>query len=104
MPKPTGAYRIRAKIWLYPGPSPWHFVTLSKKTSDHIRSHHGWRRQGKKGWVSFRVQVTLGKTTWSTSLFPSKKTGGYVMPLKESVRKAEGLRVGKTVALALKVS
>ena len=30
-------YKMQAKVWLYPGPAGWHFVTLPQKQSDEIR-------------------------------------------------------------------
>ena len=38
-----------------------------------------------------RVEVTVGRTVWRTSLFPSAEEGAYVLPVKKAVRVAEGL-------------
>ena len=38
------------------------------------------------------VTARIGRTTWTTSLFP--KDGGYIVPIKVSVRKADKLEVG----------
>jgi hypothetical protein len=43
------------------------------------------------------VTARVGGTGWKTSLFP--KDGRYVVPVKASVRKAEGLEVGDMVAV-----
>ena len=40
----------------------------------------------KRGWGSVRVKVTLGKTKWDTSIFPDKKSGTYLLPIKAEVR------------------
>ena len=40
--------------------------------------------------------------TWTTSLFP--KDGGYVVPLKDAVRRPEGLAVGDVVRVRLTVA
>jgi len=47
------------------------------------------------------VRVRLGGTAWKTSLFP--KDGGYVLPLKDSVRRAESVELGDTVEVELTV-
>jgi hypothetical protein len=47
------------------------------------------------------VVAAIGDTEWTTSLFP--KDGRYVVPLKDVVRRAEGLQVGDTVTLRLVV-
>ena len=53
------------------------------------------------GWGVIPVAVRIGETSWTTSLFP--KDGGYLVPLKDAVRKAEGIAVGDTVAVQLDV-
>lgn len=96
-------FKIRAKVWLYQGPAPWHFVTLPKTHAERIKARHRWRRRMKKGWGSLPVEVTVGKTVWSTSIFPDSKSGSYVLPLKEKVRTAEGIRAGKTLTFRLEI-
>ena len=49
-----------------------------------------------------RVEVTVGSTTWRTSVFPDKAVG-YVLPVKTSVRRAEGLEIGDDVRVHLAV-
>ena len=53
------------------------------------------------GWGVIPVGVQLGQTEWTTSLFP--KAGRYLLPLKDSVRKAEGLGEGDEVTVRLEV-
>jgi hypothetical protein len=47
------------------------------------------------------VHVQIGKTEWTTSLFP--KDGRYLVPVKASIRKAEKLEEGDTVTMRLEV-
>lgn len=47
------------------------------------------------GWGTIPVSVQIGRTEWTTSLFP--KDGRHVVPVKADVRKAEGLDEGDTV-------
>ncbi|MBL4644744.1 MAG: DUF1905 domain-containing protein [Candidatus Pacebacteria bacterium] len=91
-------YTIKEKVWLYPGESAsWHFVSLSKKDSKEIKKTHG---KVHRGFGSIRVIVTVGKTTWKTSVFPSKE-GMYVLPIKASVRQKEGILNRDTIALKM---
>jgi hypothetical protein len=53
------------------------------------------------GWGMIPVDVQIGKTRWTTSLFP--KDGRYIVPIKASVRKAENLEEGDTVTVRLEV-
>jgi len=43
-----------------------------------------------RGFGSIRVTVTVGDTTWKTSVFPNKD-GTYGLPIKASVRQKEGI-------------
>ena len=45
------------------------------------------------------VRVWVGGTEWKTAMFP--KDGCYVLPLKDAVRKAEGLQEGDTVTVRI---
>ena len=47
-----------------------------------------------------RVEVSLGTSTWRTSVFPDKARG-YVLPVKAAVRRREDLEVGDRVGLTL---
>jgi hypothetical protein len=47
------------------------------------------------------VTARIGGTRWTTSLFP--KDGGYVVPIKDAVRAAEGLEVDDVVTVTLVV-
>ena len=94
------AYKIKAKVWLYPGKDPWHFVTLPKKASKDIDFYFA---HAKRGWGSIRVTVTLGKTSWKTSIFPDKKKDSYILPLKAQVRKEEEIKEGDYINFSLEL-
>lgn len=93
-------YKIKARIWLYDGVAAWHFITLPKKESENITKRFGLM---KRGWGSLPVIVTIGKTSWKTSIFTDKKRGGYLLPLKSEVRKKEHLVAGQTVSFHLAI-
>ena len=58
---------------------------------------------GGRGFGSVPVEATIGRTHWRTSLFPSKSAGGFMLPLKAAVRRAEGFGEGDSVRVILKV-
>ena len=93
-------YTLNADVWLYPGMAGWHFITLPAKTADEIKTLFS---EVKRGWGSLRVTVTIGKTTWKTSIFPDKKSNSYVFPLKAEVRKKEAIQAGDKVKFDLTV-
>lgn len=45
------------------------------------------------------VTARIGGTEWRTSLFP--KEGRYLVPLKDAVRRAEGIGAGDAVSVRL---
>jgi hypothetical protein len=94
------SHEIHAKVWLYPGMAGWHFVTIPAAQSTEIKMLHGAM---KRGWGSLPVVATVGRTSWKTSIFPDKKSGAYLLPLKADVRKNEKIVVGDTVALSIEV-
>jgi Domain of unknown function (DUF1905) len=80
------------------GPSPYYFVPVPDEESADI---HEVAARVTYGWGMIPVAVRIGSTRWTTSLFP--KDGGYVVPLKDLVRKAEGIEVGDAVTVRLAV-
>ena len=56
----------------------------------------------RRGFGSVRVAVTIGATSWRTSIFPDSKTGAYLLPVKNAVRAAEHLETGDEVKAQLK--
>ena len=51
------------------------------------------------GWGCIPVTAQVGKTKFTTSLFP--KDGGYIVPVKVAVRKAEKVGLGDVVTVRL---
>lgn len=91
-------YDFTAPLWTWDGDAPWHFVTLPEQMSDDIEARTVRRRSG---FGSVRVEVTVGATSWATSLFPDKQRGAYVLPIKKQVRVRERLSSGDDVTVRL---
>lgn len=98
---PVLTYTFRGKLWLYGGPASWYFVTLPKGLAKEIRMILGGATG--RGWGSVRVSATIGATTWATSIFPDKKAGSFLLPVKAEVRRAEGLEEGAQVSVDLRI-
>jgi hypothetical protein len=88
-------YKIKAKVWLYPGLGGWHFVNIDKKISADIRKVY------PKGFVKIRAQI--GKTAWDTSLFPHKESSSYLLSIKKSVRAKEDILDGDEIKLIFRI-
>jgi hypothetical protein len=87
-----------ADVWSWRGPSPYHFVTVPEDESAELQEAAALVTYG---WGMIPVEARIGSTSWTTSLFP--KDGGYVVPLKDLVRKSERIDVGDTVRVRLAV-
>jgi hypothetical protein len=85
-------------IWFWKGPAPWYFVTIPEKECRDLSAIAG---SVTYGWGVIPVHVQIGKTAWTTSLFP--KDGRYIVPIRADVRKAERLEEGDSVMIKLEV-
>ena len=88
-----------ADVWEWRGPAPFHWVSLPEDLCAEIRDGAALT---SCGWGAVPVEVRIGGTTWETSLLP--RNGGYALPLKAAVRRAEGIELGDDVAVALRVA
>jgi len=80
------------------GPAPFFFVTVPAEDCEVLRDVSKWVTYGR-GTIPVKAQI--GETAWKTSPFP--KAGGYLMPIKANVRRAEGLGEGDRVTVRLEV-
>ena len=92
----TTKYLFRAKIWQFKGPTGWHFVTLPKSLAKKIRKNHGL---SEEGWGRLKATARVGDTSWSTAIWYDTKAESYLLPIKSTVRKREGLESTKTIAV-----
>jgi hypothetical protein len=96
-----GTFEFGAPLWRYPGDDGWHFVSLPAEVSAEITEITAGVR---RGFGSVGVDVTVGATSWRTSIFPDSKTGTYLLPVKKAVRLAEHLETGDEVRAQLQVA
>lgn len=76
------------------GPSPYHYVAVPPDGCELLRAV---APAATYGWGVIPVRVTIGRTTFATSLFP--RDGGYLVPVKDAVRRAEDVALGDVVDL-----
>ncbi len=91
-----------AELWVWDArrSDTWTFVSLPVDVSEEIRDLTDGPR---RGFGSLRVRVTVGRSTWTTSIFPDSNTGGYVLPIKRKVRDAEALEPGDVATVTLEL-
>lgn len=86
------------EVWYWRGPAPFYFVTVPAEPSRQLLQI---MTSVTYGWGMIPVNATIGKTEWYTALWP--KDGGYILPLKSAVRKAERIEEGDAVVAQLQV-
>lgn len=96
-------------LWLWSGPegtAAWHFLTIDGDAAAAIKAHEVMRRLeygNGRGFGSVKVKARIGETRWATSVFPSKESGGWLLPVKLSVRRAEDLAAGDEAEVELEL-
>ena len=93
-------YEFVAELWRWDARrgDSWTFLTVPAEESADL--HDRAQAQPRAGFGSVRVSVTIGATTWRTSAFPSAD-GTYAVPVKQAVRRAEGVEAGDPVTVRL---
>jgi hypothetical protein len=93
------ALEFTGEVWEWRGPAPYHFVSVPADLCEEVRDA---AEVVSYGWGMVPVSLRLGGTSWTTSLWP--KDGGYVVPLKDAVRRAERVELGDLVTLTVQIS
>lgn len=73
---------------------------IDKAQSEKIKKKYAGPR---RGFGAVRVSVKIGKTVWQTSIFPDKRSGTYLLPLKAKIRRAEGVFEGDAITFTLEI-
>lgn len=97
----TTTYAFDATVWKHDGPGAWHFISLPRECADEIDQRTA---ESTTAFSSVRVAVSIGTTRWSTSLFPDRPRGTYLLPVKKSVRAAENLADGSVAHVEVTLS
>ncbi len=80
------------------GPAPYYYLPLPDEAAEDV---HEVAAMATYGWGVIPVTARLGDVDFETSLFP--KDGGYLLPLKDAVRKPQGITVGDQVSVELTI-
>jgi len=85
-------------VWYWRGPAPFYFVTVPEPECAQIA---GVSVGVSYGWGMIPVSASVGSTRFTTSLWP--KDGGYIVPIKAAVRRAERIDIDDVVSVVLSV-
>jgi len=87
-----------AEVFEWRGPAPFYFVAVPEPEVEELRDV---QRLVTYGWGMVPAQVRIGDTGWTTSLWP--RAGGFVVPLKGAIRRAERIHEGDIVEVTLTI-
>lgn len=87
---------FEAEVVEWRGPAPYVFAVMPAGQAQEVADV---ARGLTYGWGCIPVSGRVGATDFTTSLFP--REGGYYVPIKVAVQRAEGVGVGDTVRLRL---
>jgi len=96
----AASYSFTSSLWEWSSRTTWFFLSVPEDIADDIEQRFG---RTAAGFGSVRVEVTVGDTTWRTSIFPSTSERTYVLPVKKAVRTAEGLEAGSVADVVMTV-
>jgi hypothetical protein len=88
--------KFSGEVIYWRGPAPFHFVPVPETAAKKIKAEAA---RLTYGWGVIPVKAKIGKTEFTTSLFP--KDGGYLLPIKNAVRIPAEIEVGDHVDVHL---
>lgn len=89
---------FRAEVIHWRGPSPYFFAPVP---AEQVKTVRQAARAASYGWGVVPVTARIGEAAFETSLFP--KDGGYLLPLKDAVRRKANVTAGDTVRVEMAV-
>ena len=90
--------RFDGEVVHWRGPAPYLFVPVPEPERSEIAAVS---RTVTYGWGCIPATARIGRTTFTTSLFP--REGGYMVPVKVAVQRAEGVGLGDDVEVRLTI-
>ena len=89
-------FNFAGRVIEWRGPSPYYYLPVPEEESADIREVAA---MATYGWGVIPVVARIGDLEFETSLFP--KDGGYLLPLKDAVRKPQQITDGDEITVAM---
>ncbi|WP_372698789.1 DUF1905 domain-containing protein [Arthrobacter sp. JSM 101049] len=93
-----GTLHATGTVFYWRGPAPFYYLRVPDDVAAYI---HDVAAEVTYGWGVIPVTATVGATRFTTSLFP--KDGGYLVPLKDAVRRAEDIELDDELTVHLQL-
>ncbi|MBX3479805.1 MAG: DUF1905 domain-containing protein [Caulobacter sp.] len=91
-------FDFTAPIISWRGPSPFFFAAIPDDLCPALRLA---AKAVSYGWGVIPVAARVGGVDFTTSLFP--RDGGYLLPLKDAVRRRAGVTAGDGIAVEMRL-
>ena len=91
-------FTFAGRVIEWRGPAPHYYLPVPEEESADI---HEVAATASYGWGVIPVVARIGDVEFETSLFP--KDGGYLLPLKDAVRRPQKITVGDEVTVQMTV-
>ena len=91
-------FEVSGEVIEWRGPAPFYFLPMSQEQSEELELY---KRELSYGWGVIPAKVRLGETEVTTSLIP--RSGVFLVPLKDALRKPMGVSVGDEISLLVTV-
>lgn len=91
-------FAFEADIIEWRGPAPFLFARVPDDLVGEVRHAAQF---ASYGWGVVPVVARIGETRFTTSLFP--RNGGYLLPLKVAVQRAERIGLGDRVTVKMRI-
>ncbi len=88
-----------AEVIEWRGPAPFLFAVMPEPEVEELSLI---AREVTYGWGCIPATGQVGDTEFTTSLFP--RNGGYLVPMKVAVQRAEGVALGDVVHVRLQIA
>jgi len=91
-------WEFPGELFEWRGPSPYHYIRVPPDVCADLQA---LSPMVSYGWGVIPVRVRIGTHEWTTSLFP--KDGGYLVPIKDLIRKGEDIALGESVLVEMAI-
>ena len=79
----------------------WRFARVPENISAKIKEMQ--RDRLRRGWGAVYAKAKIGKSEWTTSVFPDRHSATYILPLKKQIRFEENLYDGTDINVSIQI-
>jgi hypothetical protein len=79
----------------------WRFARVPEDISAKIKEMQKGRL--RRGWGAIYAKAKVGKSEWTTSIFPDRHSATYILPLKKQIRYEENLYDGLDIKISVEI-